>query len=1322
MAQISHKQFNFFKMIFTTGFLLFSVTQIQAAEVVNETTSVLGTYTVPSDGQVTISIKGADGGDAATIGGEGASVTATFDVTAGQVIGYIVGEAGKAGASGSAGGGGSTGVYIDSTLVMVSGAGAGGDNSAGAIGLGGNTGNDGDTGTGTGPGAGGTGGNGGGAGGGGNDSGGGGGINSPGADGDANSLGGGQATGSITFASGGTGNNGSDGGRGLTGGGGADTGSYSGGAGGYSGGGGAGANGSAGGGGSYINIGYAGYVSGSTTAGGDGTGNENDGSIVIDFVTDAELVPLFSITKDSNISGDIKPGETFTYTIVVENDIASLSAATNVTVRDPLPTGVTYVSGSAQKTYPNSITTTYTSPSLGSIDVYGTGTATLSFDTTGILPPNAVLTQFSYATNGESLNQSWQSEIHLKTTYPTGTAYNDVDFGGAPHNLPESSGTYSVSQGPIPVSGTAVGIYEFTWWEDYDDAGINNAVAAATFTIDYTTSTDVTDPAHDPEFLITAADNITLNPGETLTVTFQVKADDDLSAIPNITNTAYAASTEITTEISASTSNTTVPVTISYAYPQLNGSTLDLDFSTATETANAGFNVYAIKGKGKGKKWTKLNVAPIDGALDSQIPLDYQVSLEIPEDLNVKKIGIAGVDVNGKEDRHGPFKIGRESGVKTSVVPIDWKQVKREVKQERKARKAKRKVKRKNRKASKRATKGLFKNEIINLQVEKDAVYRITHEDLLAEDIDLRGFNAKRIAISLKGEGVARYIENLNRRDKWSKESYIEFLGEKPQNRDALYLKANNYRLSLNKNFVVKSEEIEPVTQKEFVFETDNRYGLSPAGDDPFYDAFFYTWSQGASKSLTRTFELSEVPQGEVEVTVHLSALSETTHQVQISLNGNRVANVQEKGWMDLPIKIDGTALQEGINTLTITTINESGKYDGYTYDKTVISYDDGEAMEAQSATLSLRDKIKKKSIRPKRGTNYVIVSHPMFMTEALNNYISQKEGEGWNIHLVNVEDIYNAYGYGMATPEAIKSYLEGLSKRGVTHVQLVGSASYDYLDTLKLGSVSFIGSLYVKTGALTNYTPCDSCLVADENGIPELAIGRWPVRTAEGLGAVINKSLAWQSSGQSQAHSALFIADEKDEVLNMDFTKQMETLYTQFEDTGTWHDMTRVYLDEYIADGDDESAALQAARDDIIQTLSNGVSITSYSGHSATSTWSFKGLLKQDAIANITNEGQTTIALPLACYTTYADSPSIKTLAHQFLAAGEHGAVAVYGAATLSSFSDNGVSAKKVIAYLLKGETIGEAVRKAKTDLGTAYMDVIRNSNLLGDVTLKVE
>lgn len=281
-----------------------------------------------------------------------------------------------------------------------------------------------------------------------------------------------------------------------------------------------------------------------------------------------------------------------------------------------------------------------------------------------------------------------------------------------------------------------------------------------------------------------------------------------------------------------------------------------------------------------------------------------------------------------------------------------------------------------------------------------------------------------------------------------------------------------------------------------------------------------------------------------------------------------------------------------------------------------------------------------------------------MFIGEALERYTVQKQGEGWSIQVVDVEDIYSAYGYGMKTPEAIKTYLKKAKRKGVTHVQLVGAASYDYQDYLGLGSISFIPSIYTFTRPINNYTPCDSCLVADENGIPQMAIGRWPVRTIEGLEAIIDKTLSWKSSGQSSAHTALFIADSKEP--DADFAGQMEPLAQQYK-AASWIDVSRVYMDEYISSaGGDQAQAVAVARRDIIDSLNSGVSLISYSGHSSPTKWSRKRLLQQSDSDAITNTGMTALALPLACYTNYADSPMIDTMAHQFLAKGENGFVAI--------------------------------------------------------------
>lgn len=282
---------------------ILDVDESDCSSVINKTTSGTGSYTATSDGIVIISVNGGDGGGAATAGGSGATINASYNVSNGDIIRFVVGAGSGAASGGSAGGAGSTGLFINNTLMMVAGGGAGGDNSGGGVGLGASATTSGVNGNGTSPGSGGAGGAGGTVGG--SSAGAGGGINS---NGGSSSAGGGTAAdlvpgNGVTFVSGGASSGGgsySAGGGGFTGGGGGSSGAYSGGGGGYSGGGAAGGNGGAGGGGSYLNTGAATYISGSITAGVTGGGGAINSAGAAGFVTIE-----FCATRDTDNDGVI---------------------------------------------------------------------------------------------------------------------------------------------------------------------------------------------------------------------------------------------------------------------------------------------------------------------------------------------------------------------------------------------------------------------------------------------------------------------------------------------------------------------------------------------------------------------------------------------------------------------------------------------------------------------------------------------------------------------------------------------------------------------------------------------------------------------------------------------------------------------------------------------------------------------------------------------------------------------------------------------------------------------------------------------------------
>ena len=792
--------------------------------------------------------------------------------------------------------------------------------------------------------------------------------------------------------------------------------------------------------------------------------------------------------------------------------------------------------------------------------------------------------------------------------------------------------------------------------------------------------------------------------------------------------------TETNQSLSASAAITTLPITVAYVYPTLSGDLLNIDFGTASETSNVGFNIYAFD---KGAK-IKLNATPIPGAIDTFEPRDYSVSLTVAEGVDASKLYIAGIDYRGEEEFHGPYQTGKLSGAKTTETPIDWSAIKSEVE---KVKTNKASLKAQGQTLVDTYAAPLISNfgqakksggNVTRLKVTQSGIQHVSHADLLAAGIDLTGTKYSDIAVSFRGERVPRYIGNNIAVNpiykgrpskgvaKWSASSWIEFEAEAPSGEDALYLDGYNYLLSsVDSDLYLYAAALVPGTEKTLTFEENNLYSNSLPNGDPFYEAFFFSLGEGVPGNYSRTFDLPELPQtGTSTLEIGMVGFTETAHVLNVYLNDTLLAREEASGWIDWPLtyQVSNTLLQAGANILALELEGHGTTLDMVVFDHVAVTYDDGKVEDPQSCAVEVAASVDADEILPPEGTDLLIIANPIFLTDALNDYVTKRQQEGWTIHLADVEEIYAAYDAAMATPVAIKAYIEAAAALGVTHVQLVGAASYDNLDHLGTGAVSLIPSIYVHTYDIVEQTPCDSCYALNADDTPKLAIGRWPVRTAAELETIIAKTLTWESAGQAAAHTALFIADEDD--AGSDFGAQLDEVVTLF-DTAGWEDLSRVYLQDLI--DLDPSTAVTDARTAIFDAFRDGASIVSYSGHSATSRWSFSSLLKQDDIANLENATKPVVALPLACFTTYADSPYTNTMAHQLLAAGATGAVAVYGASTLSDYHDNGVAIKRVINEFLSGKTLGNAVKDAKVGLGSKWRDTNFNGNLLGDVTLKL-
>jgi hypothetical protein len=342
----------------------------------------------------------------------------------------------------------------------------------------------------------------------------------------------------------------------------------------------------------------------------------------------------------------------------------------------------------------------------------------------------------------------------------------------------------------------------------------------------------------------------------------------------------------------------------------------------------------------------------------------------------------------------------------------------------------------------------------------------------------------------------------------------------------------------------------------------------------------------------------------------------------------------------------------------------------------------------------------------------YLVISHPSFLG-GLGPLVREREAQGFSVKVADVEDVYARFSHGVFDPGAIRDYLAVAAREmGTEYVLLVGGDAVDYRDVRGLGALSFIPTLYARTGPIVSFAPADPLLAdVDGDGLQDLAIGRLPVRTAAELESVIAKTLAY--ARKDYPRTAVFAADGYD----ADGAVSFAEISDRFADRlpAGWSSR-RAYLD---------TLGLGAARAELLGAIDDGVALTSFVGHSGPTVWTFAGLFSAADAATLANAGRPTVVSQWGCWNTYFVSPAFNTLGHKLLLSGDRGAAAVLGATTLTQVeSDLALGALLSPRLVEPGKTIGAAVLEAKRELARTspeLVDVLIGWTVLGDPALAV-
>ncbi|MDZ7347008.1 MAG: C25 family cysteine peptidase, partial [candidate division KSB1 bacterium] len=357
-------------------------------------------------------------------------------------------------------------------------------------------------------------------------------------------------------------------------------------------------------------------------------------------------------------------------------------------------------------------------------------------------------------------------------------------------------------------------------------------------------------------------------------------------------------------------------------------------------------------------------------------------------------------------------------------------------------------------------------------------------------------------------------------------------------------------------------------------------------------------------------------------------------------------------------------------------------------------------------------------------AADYLIISHRRFIqSQALKDLIALRQSQGLTVLAVDAEDIYDEFNYGHVSTFAIKefirhAYLNWQSPK-LEYVLLVGDGSYVRRtaegDTLDLVPVHMRQTMSFGAAASDHWYT----LLTGDDEIPEVAIGRLPVRTKEELERFIGKIIRYETNPPvgDWANRFLIIGGNGDDfrsqgiALSKIMPPQINTrLLFSLRDRSA-------PIDPYFG-----------GTTDLLDYFSRGCSIMTFHGHGGGAIWADNGLLRVEDCRRINTRGKFPFIISMTCFTGAFESPETESLADALLMERDDGAAAFFGASgvgwTWNDYFLQSEIMKQIFTY--PSVPMGKMIAAAKIAYLAHYQtpqafSQVNQYHLLGDPAMRL-
>jgi hypothetical protein len=382
---------------------------------------------------------------------------------------------------------------------------------------------------------------------------------------------------------------------------------------------------------------------------------------------------------------------------------------------------------------------------------------------------------------------------------------------------------------------------------------------------------------------------------------------------------------------------------------------------------------------------------------------------------------------------------------------------------------------------------------------------------------------------------------------------------------------------------------------------------------------------------------------------------------------------------------------------------------------------------------------------------DYLMISHPLFIDtiQALADYYRQKNMQ---VAVVNVNDIYDHYAYGVRELYAIKNFIKDIHSSGngkLQHVLLVGDSSWDWRDNKKYldkyaswanrrlpVNSNFTSQKHFKynneiqnrdfvpTGqfhSAQGHSASDNWFVSiipesnhqGEDYIPDIAIGRFTAATVAEAQVMVQKSIDYQTKSK--------VGPWKSRVL---WITNASKVYQNYSKSISKRIGNLGVVAENIFPKEMDGDNLKV-QETLTEAINYGDLIVHFLGHGGNSIWRIgppdvkknRDLFTLDHISSLNNKSNLPFVMSMSCYSAPYDHPFADSIGEKFFREKDKGAIAVLAASWRNA--PNQMFSRAVIDNIYKTprQSLGQAILNAKRHYqGRVSVEMY---NLLGDPAL---